>query len=286
MSRFSVLSVLLASLALTGCELFEGRGEVSLSIAATESIEDFDRVVVAISKLVFVSEDGERETVDFSSAEQLDLLEAARDGSIRLITDETIPSARYKAVEITIDSAQINSPSFINQNGSQLELFIPDDQQDELKLTVDFEVDDAETTELTLQFELRSSLRRQADGNYELHPKLRLVQDAQVGSIEGTVAAALVPASCVPAIYAYDGSNITPDDIGGSGIDPLTTATLSEASNAWTYSLDFLGEGTYVVALTCEADEDDPAVNDALEFVVEDKATVDAGETTRLDLSR
>lgn len=281
-----LLLSILAGFALAGCELFEGRGEVTLSLAATSPIEKFDRVVVAISKVVFVSEDGERETVDFSSAEQAELLDATNGSQLRLITDETLPSARYKSVEITIDSARSNSPSFIDTGDDEVALFVPDAQRDALKLTTDFKVEDGETTELTLQFELRASLRRQSNGSYELHPKLRLVRDDEIGSIRGTIASELVPNSCEPAIYAYDGSNITPDDIGGNGVDPLITAEVAEETDGFTYSLDFLDEGRYVVALTCDADKDDPAANDNLRFVVNDTATVDAGETTELNLSR
>ncbi len=286
MFRLNLFPILLASLALSGCELFEGRGQVSLSIAATDPVEQFDGVIVAVSKVVFVSEEDGRETIDITPAEQIDLLEFTRGDGSPLITDETIQSGRYESVEITIESDESSSLSFIQDGSNEFALFIPDDQQAKLELPADFEIEDGETTVLTLQLELRESLRERDDGVFELHPSVRLVQDDEVGTVKGTIATALVPEGCAAAVYAYKGSNIIPVDIDDTGGPISTAAVFGNRSDGLSYSVDFLEAGPYTLAFTCDADEEDPVRSDDLAFVTEDDVTVEAGETKTLNIAR
>ena len=106
-----------------------------------------------------------------------------------------------------------------------------------------------------------------------LKPVLRLVDNAQVGTITGTIQTAALgapQAHCgtrAPVIYVYTGSGVTPDDIyvPSSGplpaIQPLvtTTATLN-ANSLYAYTIAFMPVGMYTVAFSC--DDDDPSIDE------------------------
>ena len=107
------------------------------------------------------------------------------------------------------------------------------------------------------------------------------------GSISGTVADALVTAECNPLVYVYEGSTVTPDDMGSVGAQPLAVAMVDnmdpEAAGAWTYSVPFLDPMTYTVAFTCEDVPDDPAMDDAITFMQPQDAIVSDGGDTPID---
>src|SRR3546814_21094318 len=67
------------------------------------------------------------------------------------------------------------------------------------------------------------------------------------------------------SVYLYQGK-VTADDIGGNGAQPYSsTNVVADGSGAYRYTAAFLPEGTYTLALTCHADQDDPAANDDLD---------------------
>ena len=61
---------------------------------------------------------------------------------------------------------------------------------------------------------------------YLLKPVLRLVNNLEVGTIEGTVAPTLIVDGCMPAVYLFTGADVVPDDIG-SATPPLATTAVN-----------------------------------------------------------
>jgi hypothetical protein len=115
---------------------------------------------------------------------------------------------------------------------------------------------------------------------YLLKPVLRLVNNLEVGTIDGMVANALVVDGCVPAVYLYTGASIVPDDLG-SATPPLasTAVNLDNATGAYRFRLGFVPVGASTVAFTCAADDDAAEVDDAIVFATPLAATVSAGQT-------
>jgi len=77
--------------------------------------------------------------------------------------------------------------------------------------------------------------------------------------------------------YVYEGVvDIVPDDMGGVGTNPLTTANFVANADGTTYSytIDYLGPGEYTAAYTCEGDMDEPESDDSLMFLVTTTFTV------------
>jgi len=97
-------------------------------------------------------------------------------------------------------------------------------------------------------------------------------------SLSGSVDSSLINRNGVNAVYVYSGT-VTPDDLGGTGAQPLSTAPVTQANGACTFSyqLSGLAAGTYTVAFTNQAASDNPATNDAITFIGTAQVTVGAG---------
>src|SRR3546814_3384339 len=92
---------------------------------------------------------------------------------------------------------------------------------------------------------------------YRLVPILRLINDDDSCAINGSIPASRIDSACVAAVYLYQGK-VTADDIGGNGAQPYSsTNVVADGSGAYRYTAAFLPEGTYTLALTCHADQDD-----------------------------
>jgi hypothetical protein len=97
-------------------------------------------------------------------------------------------------------------------------------------------------------------------------------------SLSGNVDSSLINRNGVNAVYVYSGT-VTPDDLGGTGAHPLTTAPVTQDNGACTFSyqLSGLAAGAYTVAFTNQAANDNPATNDAITFIGTAQVTVGAG---------
>jgi hypothetical protein len=104
-----------------------------------------------------------------------------------------------------------------------------------------------------------------------LRPTLRLADNVMASAITGTVNDTLMTATCDPvndhpAVYVFSGDGVTPDDVDGITPDPITSASVKLDSNdgKYKYYAAFLEAGDYTVAFTCDAADDDPAVDNTL----------------------
>lgn len=86
-------------------------------------------------------------------------------------------------------------------------------------------------------------------------------------SIVGTVDSSYISQFSQNKIYIFSG-NVTPDDIDGGNIDPISTVVVEQDAGTclWRYSSPSLNPGTYTLAFTNQADEDNPQVSDAISF--------------------
>jgi hypothetical protein len=169
--------------------------------------------------------------------------------------------------------------SYIVINGQECELNVPSGAQTGLKMIHPIDVPAAGSLALTVDFDLRQSVHAppgQASGacatGYVLRPTLRLVNDANVGAIDGTVSfeAGAVPLDCKPNVYLYEGA-VTPDDMEvttatSPDVDPYAVVGVDilDASTSGTYRAAFIPAGSYTAAFTCDDDTDD---DESLAFV-------------------
>ncbi|HKJ89257.1 MAG TPA: DUF4382 domain-containing protein, partial [Gammaproteobacteria bacterium] len=148
--------------------------------------------------------------------------------------------------------------------------------------------------DFTVEFQLRKSIHRPRSGDaYDLRPTLRLVDNVHVGHLRGTVGGGYVADRCSGgagnglAVYVYAGANQTPVDVDGAEPDPVTSARaeLDNGSGDYAYAVGYLPKGSYTVAFTCNAKDDDPGTKDDIGLLDAANVEVTAGETATHDFS-
>jgi hypothetical protein len=93
--------------------------------------------------------------------------------------------------------------------------------------------------------------------------------DIALGSIQGQVASSAVPMGCTPGVYLYGGNVMAPENWNSGAMatdtnQPLaSTLPVSTSTPPYTYQFSALSPGTYTVALTCQAAQDNLAQADS-----------------------
>lgn len=260
-------------------------GRVTLAVADAP-VDDANAVVVQFSEVTFTADDGETESVRLSPPVQVNLLQMTGGESFELISSHGLAAGRYRTIEFTVDGSSTTTESYVDVvGGARLPLFVPDDAESNLRVNAGFDVDEGDHVKVTVDFDLRRSVHAGDGTAYELRPALRFVVDDETGIVVGEVAQSLVSSDCVPAVYAFSGSDVTPDDVDGVGTEPLTSAIVTSAGGVLRYAIGFLEQGRYTLALTCDADEDDPGTNDTLSFVRTRNVTATAKRTVVANLN-
>jgi uncharacterized protein DUF4382 len=259
-----------------------------LNLGITDSpVTSAKRVVVQFTGLEIQQKGASRPEVFDFAPRQIDLLALDGGGSEILLSDEMLPAGEYESIRLKVNAGRNGSDSFIElDDGTVHPLFIPSGNQTGLKLIRGFTIGAGSTHNFTIDFDLRKSVIHPPGlgDPYLLKPVLRLVNNLEVGTINGTVATSLVVDGCAPAVYLFTGSGVVPDDVG-SAAPPLATTSvnLDNATGIYRFRLAFVPAGPYTVAFTCAADDDAADVDDAIVFAPPVNATVTAGQTTTVE---
>jgi hypothetical protein len=169
--------------------------------------------------------------------------------------------------------------SYVIDSTGQHNLTIPSGAETGLKLIQGFTMPVGGVANFTVDFMLGKSLIAPPgqSPDYTLKPVLRLVDNAQVGTMSGTFQSTTLSAqsNCgthPPVVYLYQGAGVTPDNLfvppsgtsdtdAAGTVEPFTTATAAlNSMSEYAYTIAFLPAGTYTAAFTC--DPDDPSVDE------------------------
>jgi len=273
---------------LAGCGGDDAMGRIDLAVTDAP-VDSAAAVVITFTGVELQPADGDRVDVTYDAPRQIDLLALQGGLSAPLLDSVSVPAGDYSWIRLKVATDPSTTESFVQLlDGSVHPLTIPSGSQSGLKLHGGVAVAAGGTSSFTVDFDLRKSLHLPMGGDdaYTLRPTLRLVDNAQIGRISGTVDAALLTEGCTPAVYAYTGASVVPDDVGGAGVDPVASAAVTTDTTAGvsSYTLAFLIAGDYTVAFTCQAAADAPDADDAIAFAPVANATVTANTTTTLDL--
>lgn len=279
------------ALVLAGCggDSGDSNAQGRLSLAITDAPVDVaESVVVEFTGVSVKPVDGDAVTFEFDTPRQIDLLDLQGGETELLLDDVTVDAGDYAWIRLSVNAGRQASDSFIAlQDGSVHPLFIPSGNQSGLKLVRGFTVPANASADFTIDFDLRKSVVNPGSSGdpYILRPTLRLVDNTEVGAIAGTVDAGIAAdADCSPAVYAYDGSDVTPDDTG-SATEPVASGLvgMNDATGVYEYRIAFLAAGDYTVALTCDADADQADADDDIAFDAQQNVTVTTDETATAD---
>ncbi|MGH8481277.1 MAG: DUF4382 domain-containing protein [Nevskiaceae bacterium] len=280
-----------ALLAVAGC-WDDGANTGKLSMAVTDApVDGATAVVVQFTGVEVKPADGSAEMFTFEAPRQIDLLALTGTDSELLLDQVEVPAGRYNWVRLAVDANEDGvTDSYIDlEDGSRHELEVPSGAETGLKLNTGFVVPAGGAASFTLDFDLRKSVHEPMDAgdSFKLRPVLRIVDNARVGAIAGTVDAALVVEGCAPAVYVFTGSGVTPDDVDGAAPEPVSSAMpeLNVDTGNYDYTIGFLAEGAYTATFTCDADDDNPETDDTLAFSGTQDATVVADQTTTVDFA-
>lgn len=252
--------------------------KVSITDAPVDSAQE---VVVQVTGIAFKPEGSAPEIVQSFAPRPINLLQYQQGRTAVLLDNVPFTAGRYQWIRLMIAAERNVRDSYAMVNGLECELVVPSGAESGLKLNRGFTVPAAGSLALTLDFDLRQSLHApggQRSGTagactqgYLLRPTIRVVDDANVGAIAGTVTfeAGTVPEACRPKVYLYEGS-VTPDDAepptaATTDVDPLTIVSVEIPNGTpGTYKAAFVPAGNYTAAFSCT--NDDPAVDDTLTF--------------------
>jgi hypothetical protein len=260
---------------------------------ADAPVDGASHVVVSFTGVELTGNGGDDVLIEFSSPKIIDLITDSGTASAVLF-DQPIPAGSYGQIRLILQEP-IPEHSFIQtEDGAEHGLEVPSGSQTGLKLVSGFTVPDSGVANYTIDFDLRKAITCPPgqSPNCILKPAMRLVNNDSVGNIQGIVDPTLTAADgCEPGVYLYTGSVAAPADnnstVSGSS-QPLASKVPVQTNDGLYYQFTFLPPGTYTVAYTCQADEDNPDQADP--SVVFDPDTVvpgvvvTAGATTDVDL--
>lgn len=266
-----------------------GAGETgSVSVGLTDApVDSAQEVNIEVTALVLQPADGERRRFELEFPEPINLLAFQGGAFETLITDEEVPAGSYNWMRIELG----DDNTILLDDGSSHILTTPSARGVQ---TSGFTVPAGGEVSFTIDFDVRKSLVDPVgQEGYRLKPVLRLVDNSEVGTIEGTVAGELISQECGDAltpefagnVYVHEGAGVEPDDIG-SGNEPLVAVPVKDNGN-YTYTAAFIPAGDYTVSYTCGDDviedaEEEPS-DDDINFVGAQPVTVVADETATAD---
>jgi hypothetical protein len=302
-----------AALASTSALLLAGCGgggssssssDGSLTLRVTDApVDELHEVWVTFSKVIVQPSDEGLSRVEYEIDPPMAIeLKALGSGkSVALVYDEPLPAGDYSWVRLVVEPYP---ETFVYETVAdagidyRTMLSCPScgENQSGLKLNRPFSIATDGIVDYTIDFDLRKSITDPVgqDG-YKLRPTLRILEtevastqfSGTVTDEQATAGTPIDPQGC--AVYIYEGTGITPDDIcilengnlcPTSGSQPYTEADLEPTGTTGEYSYlsGYVEEGPYTLALACGLD--DPETDDNLDFIGTTSVEAMAGENS------
>ncbi len=264
-----------------------------LTLSVSDALpEDLKEVVITIDQITLQRSDtvqvtiGEFTSDDGNSATstRFDLLEFRGTRAKELVTDFEMEPGFYESIFIAIVDDDENTANVLEQDDTVKPLTITGDT-----LVVSGRQINSGAQSFTIEFDLARSLRQLADGSYLLTSEgIRLEDDDNVGSLSGTVPTELfdLVEPCIEKefplrgnrLYLYRRENLDTSlladvfttastaEIPAGAITPFAVASLQESTirPSWEYAFGFLPPDNYLMAFSCDAEDDDPVEFDGL----------------------
>lgn len=263
-----------------------------VSIAITDAaVDDVKEVVVEFHSVTLKPRNGDDIVVNFDPVKSINLLDLQDGKTEDLLPGTRVPVGPYSWMRLGVNAEFDNvMDSFARKNDdSQVELRVPSGSQSGLKLQSGFTVTQNNSTNMVIDWDLRQALTDPTgQPGMHLRPALRVTDMSSYGTLQGAVSEGLTMGSeCGEdftvgnVAYVYAGDVPDPLDIRNSTTDPVVTATVGDDLM---YSVSYLSTGEYTAAFTCQADLDDPEVEDEIVFaVVEGMIVINDGETATVN---
>ncbi len=270
-TRLAAAAAASALLGLTGCGGGGGSGTLMNLSVGDAPVDGAEKVVVEFGGVELVPNSGAPVTINFAAPRTIDLLNDSGTASAVLFS-QRIPAGAYGQIRLLVTADGDPSHSYIVlSDGSMHGLTVPSGAETGLKLVSGFIVPMSGVVDYTVDFDLRQAIVCPAGQSPAclLKPVERLVDNTTVGNIQGQVANTLVPAGCTPGVYLYAGTVTAPEDMNSTAAagDPnqpiASKVPVATSLPPYYYQFTFLAPGTYTLAFTCQAAQDNPDQADA-----------------------
>lgn len=282
-------------------------------------VDEIEGIKLTFTRIDIKPKNGPAEEFIFDTPVVIDnLLDLTGNASQSIIADREVPAGEYEWIRVYVKGGFPDSTVTPASGGPDENLYIPGQQNGNangnprfLQLNTSFTVAAGGESDFTLDFVLRKGLIKPASGDdYLLRPAMRLINNVEVGTITGTVdAAVLASASCVASegdtVYLYEGDlvgqEINPDDVYDPGIAagsdevmaaegarPITTAEVVQNDDGvMSFEIGFVREidAGYSLAFTCESSNDLAESDDDISFTEVVYTQVEAGQTSTVTFS-
>lgn len=291
------------SLPLAGCgssgSSDDATGYLSLGIS-DGPIHEAEKVCITFNEIEFKGA-GASFVVSLDPAEKVNLLDFQGNNAAPILFREELPAGNYQWMRLGVDAvagsnggagdtggdACDGEASYIVMNdGSVYNLYVPSGAATGLKLVSGFTVPANGSADFTAEFDLMKSITSPPGAlpDVTLRPTIRLVNNVDVGTLTGEVAAELATAeTCEPSVYVFD-DGVVPNAIDTGDVvdpeDPVATAMVNEHTNdaaitVYDYTVGFLLAGNYEVAFTCDGETFEPAAGKSAAITEQQLTTVD-----------
>ncbi len=313
--HFSITLALLGSLLLASCGGESGSDQPATGVASLSvtdaAVDDVVAVRLSFDRIDLQPASGSRVSYELDPPVVIDnLLALQGNASATLLPPVVLPAGDYAWVRLYVQ--QDHPDSYVETDGGGLvDLKIPGQQGNAiaggprfLQLVSGFVVPAGGRTDFVLDVDLRRALTQPAGEDfYFLRPALRLVDNAEVGTLSGSIANSLLgDISCSHdagtgaglAVYLYDGHDAVTGDVyvndAGEPIgadNPFTSDSASPdpESSDYLYEIGFIPVGEYTAALTCQGIDDNNDSDDAIGFLQTINVTLSSGETLTRDFN-
>ncbi|MER0335095.1 DUF4382 domain-containing protein [Vibrio vulnificus] len=279
----SAISSVAAALLLAGCGGSDGGKTANVSFYVSDApVDSAQSVSVGFTQVELVDNEGNSVFLDVVPStgvdyQKIDLLDYQGTDSVLMVSTQPVPVGSYK--ELILHVTNENGVNYVIDDNGQQPLKQPSNK---LKLG-SFDVTSEAVQLYTIEFDLRQSLVMRgnlgSNNGYILKPHgVSIVSNASAVSISGNVDDNLLTGdeSCTADsqafIYLYEGEGhdsanlidlVDEDDpefdsqnpVPENAVKPIASAGLDENNN---YAFGFLNSGTYTVAFSCNAGDDNP----------------------------
>lgn len=225
---FTAMSILLVF----ACKKDEATTEPTLELRLTDGPGDFESVLIdVIGAEVHVNKD----TGKTGSWLPLTIKPGVYDilklsnGVDTLLGATKLPLGDIKEIRL-----KLGTNNTVKTNGQNYVLTIPSGSESGLKLKFEKKMVAGVSYKVTLDFDAAKSIKEESKGSFKLRPVLRLITEANNGSIRGEIA----PLTCKSVVYAV------------RGVDTLASAYPSSLGK---FVLQGMDAGTYTVVVQSDA---------------------------------
>jgi len=300
---------------LTGCgsgSTSEGAPQSStgiLNLSVSDApIKDAAKVCIKFDGVELKKADeGPSIDIDFDEPVVINLL--ANQGAVsETLISEEVEAGTYKWIRLKVDAAtgngagvndsdptdpvcsdEENGSYLLTDTGALFNIWVPSGDETGLKLIKNITIAANNSSNYTAEWDLGKSFLAPpglGTGEAIMKPVVKLVQNNEVGTLDGTVADELVdPAVCdpeseiAPSVYVYDDDGNPDNPVNGAGgtLEPVATGLVAQEMQGmpYTYEIGFLLAGRYEVAFTCNGTDFTPGTGKFAEIFVGETTTVD-----------